>query len=741
MYCGNCGAELPEGSRFCGNCGAPVDGSANPTQKGDGHPKGGPKKRTYVLVGAAALLVVVALLAVRLCSPRGIVLASAFPDESLRNQIAAAADTDGDGKLSASEIAALKSLHVKGAKRVTNLGLLTSLEELIVEGEELEYVELHDMPALKSVKAVNAPNLEEVDVVNCPETKNTDFEDAKNLHRITFGDPNDEVEIIVPDDTEVVGDVPAPLAKRSLVADYLFTDYNWRSDGGVGTLNRHWSAAYDDEGKIVSLAFENWMDGAPADLPADYQAAWTYGDGGQLATIAVTSEAAPLQGTWEATTSDSGEWSLLYAPDDASAVPPATGLYGPEPAPLFRVDTLDEQGLVATSTYRAMSARSQALTKGALEATYDADGKLVLVKNGYFGGAAQSLDLYAAEWTYELTYDQLGRITDVVASYPEYVQSYAYAYDSEGRLLSAAGSIDGGILNLIEYSYDEQGHLASAVVSGPSRVGETITFTTDEDGQVTDAVIQRADGTNAEYHVEYTAIYVGRDARTSSPLDVCLAAPSDPVVANVPWAMELVPFTEKDFFRMNQAWLAGQRVATDADEGGEKPAQEEEPTQGASYSIDEATSIYQPIIDDYRANGPVYPEMPDRGYAIFDVDSNGVPELLLGSIYGGILQLWTIDDAGTAVMLVDTVPRGSYTALADGHLFCHGSSGAADGVDTVHRFEGAQLVEVIRFEYHGDDCTYSNADEGISEQESNWDFWSGMRDQFVERDDIEWLPL
>ena len=31
-FCGNCGANIPEGNKFCSNCGAPVAGTAEPTR-------------------------------------------------------------------------------------------------------------------------------------------------------------------------------------------------------------------------------------------------------------------------------------------------------------------------------------------------------------------------------------------------------------------------------------------------------------------------------------------------------------------------------------------------------------------------------------------------------------------------------------------------------------------------------------------------------------------------------------
>ena len=33
MFCPNCGAQIPDGSKFCGNCGARLDGAAQAPQQ------------------------------------------------------------------------------------------------------------------------------------------------------------------------------------------------------------------------------------------------------------------------------------------------------------------------------------------------------------------------------------------------------------------------------------------------------------------------------------------------------------------------------------------------------------------------------------------------------------------------------------------------------------------------------------------------------------------------------------
>ncbi len=64
MFCSRCGNELPEGAKFCTNCGAHLNGENNRPKENSG-PKengGGPKKSARIVIGAAAGVLVVALI-------------------------------------------------------------------------------------------------------------------------------------------------------------------------------------------------------------------------------------------------------------------------------------------------------------------------------------------------------------------------------------------------------------------------------------------------------------------------------------------------------------------------------------------------------------------------------------------------------------------------------------------------------------------------------------------------------
>ena len=46
-FCGNCGANIPEGNKFCENCGAPVSGTAEPVRNAETNNQ----EQTYTVTG------------------------------------------------------------------------------------------------------------------------------------------------------------------------------------------------------------------------------------------------------------------------------------------------------------------------------------------------------------------------------------------------------------------------------------------------------------------------------------------------------------------------------------------------------------------------------------------------------------------------------------------------------------------------------------------------------------------
>ena len=127
--------------------------------------------------------------------------------------------------------------------------------------------------------------------------------------------------------------------------------------------------------------------------------------------------------------------------------------------------------------------------------------------------------------------------------------------------------------------------------------------------------------------------------------------------------------------------------------------------------------VYEPILKQYRTalkenwNGQqlvdtglnfmirdVAPETV--GYAVDDLDDNGVPELIIGTIstddfYGKLIfVLYTVDDDGEPVQIFSGIERNRYY-YAGGTRFANiGSSGADSSYVTTLKLEGEGLVDM-----------------------------------------------
>lgn len=88
------------------------------------------------------------------------------------------------------------------------------------------------------------------------------------------------------------------------------------------------------------------------------------------------------------------------------------------------------------------------------------------------------------------------------------------------------------------------------------------------------------------------------------------------------------------------------------------------------------------------------------GYAVKDLDDNGIPELAIGTVSGDdfygklILDLYTLDKDGEPVLIFSSIERDRYY-YAGGNLFAHlSSSSAADSFVTTLKLEGEGLVDM-----------------------------------------------
>lgn len=104
--------------------------------------------------------------------------AAQFPDETFRAFVAKECDTDGDGKLSAAEIAAVQSLDLpqRGIADLTGVQVFTALDELLCYENPLTSLDVSGMTKLKtldcsgcgSLTALNAAGCTALTALDCP---------------------------------------------------------------------------------------------------------------------------------------------------------------------------------------------------------------------------------------------------------------------------------------------------------------------------------------------------------------------------------------------------------------------------------------------------------------------------------------------------------------------------------------------------------------------------------------------
>ena len=120
--------------------------------------------------GAAALLCVVMLTGMAKAAETKIDEKN-FPDEAFREWVSENADTNGNGSLSASEIKAVKEIHIGSSsiRSIKGIELFTELEVLRVDGELSGRIDLRKNTKLEVVDLAWNYEITSVDVSGCPE--------------------------------------------------------------------------------------------------------------------------------------------------------------------------------------------------------------------------------------------------------------------------------------------------------------------------------------------------------------------------------------------------------------------------------------------------------------------------------------------------------------------------------------------------------------------------------------------
>lgn len=180
-------------------------------------------------------------------------------------------------------------------------------------------------------------------------------------------------------------------------------------------------------------------------------------------------------------------------------------------------------------------------------------------------------------------------------------------------------------------------------------------------------------------------------------------------------------------------------------------------------------SLYQPTIDSAVATNQRLGENsgPIDGYALLDMDGNGVPELFLGasayfddstaSTNGyNVLAIYSLKD-GEGVPLFDAALNGmrSYVEEVYGnHFAVYGSGGASAGGHELYRVEGASAVGeyAVVFADNGNGGLYYEYDESSFPQmgtdahfehgtETAGSYYWHFRELHESDDSLTWHPL
>ena len=149
------------------------------------------------------------------------------------------------------------------------------------------------------------------------------------------------------------------------------------------------------------------------------------------------------------------------------------------------------------------------------------------------------------------------------------------------------------------------------------------------------------------------------------------------------------------------------------------PAPEETPTVEQAYAVvigEYYTALEQrwngaELMEDglnYMA-ADCYGDAPleNLGYAIADIDGDGVPELLIGSIHGDefydkmIFSLYTLDENGVNKLVIDGTERNRYYYAGENRFANLGSSASNDSFETTVKLEEGEMI----------DMTYTTAPE------------------------------
>ena len=142
------------------------------------------------------------------------------------------------------------------------------------------------------------------------------------------------------------------------------------------------------------------------------------------------------------------------------------------------------------------------------------------------------------------------------------------------------------------------------------------------------------------------------------------------------------------------------------------PAPEETPTVEQAYAV--VIGEYYTALEQRRNGAELmedglnymaadcYGDAPleNLGYAIADIDGDGVPELLIGTIHGDefydkmIFSLYTLDENGVNKQVFDGTERNRYYYAGENRFANLGSSAFNDSFETTVKLEDGEMIDM-----------------------------------------------
>lgn len=548
MFCPQCGGRLDDKARFCPKCGTPLgdtsaassvklqsapSGNAAPSDAATVRVAGGarPGKRCRALgvVVASGSLVAVACAAFLVWTlffaPYPID-EKTFPDGRVRSYVADVVDSDGDGRVSREEAAAVEAIEVDGAVEVNGLGLFPNLRTVQVTGDALSSVDVAGAKLLSEIDVTGCAGLTELKIGDCPELRSLlasgtnleklDVSGAPNLEKlaikntgIAFVDVSKNAGLKLlrcDDDVEVQGLLNTPLKTHWVVARFEASVAEHPPIAGSYNL---FSIVYDDEnrlsnqsvscgqskddplGAVSSISYE--YDGSsrlPENCVSDDPAAMTQGASYDYNAQGLLSKV-----------SAGSETLLVYAYDEAGRIAGVSGELrsAQNTMPLDNAYLYDAGGRLE----RIETLQGQVLFE------YDEAGLVVNVTRSGGGSTVES---------YSFEYDGSGKCSGMQLETPNGTLSEAYVRDSDGRIVSASRTTLPGS-NGFSYSYPEM----------------EASFEYDGNGNLSSCVFARNDGASDVYSIEYERLYGSDEYAPEKNDGVKLGSPLQPKATMQPW--------------------------------------------------------------------------------------------------------------------------------------------------------------------------------------------------------------